>query len=500
MSLPLAPQRLARLIRFAHEAGPKAALGVMFAKLGLTAPPSSPYSSAPAPILRSARQAEILVAGASDDAGAWAACLTDAGFAARPVADESSHELGATLASHPDVRLVAFAGRTPTNEEAAAIQGAFSVQSLVIAAKPSAANDLAPFAPVPANPSALRIDWIVPRLLIGGGGHRNIIRAAHHLQIFGHAVTLHFLDSDDQADQLPDLVRQHFYPFEGEVRAYGGVFRRSDFLFATHWTTVEPALRAKATTGEIIYFVQDFEPLFYPMGSEYILAENTYRQGLYCITSGPWCERVLKRDFGAEADHFRFPVDRAIYQPAPRTDAKRRVLFFAKPEMPRRCFELGLMALRALSRLRPDVEIVLFGSNQIAADRLGFPAKLVNVAPTLADLNKLYASADIGLVFSTTNPSLVPYEMMASGLVVADLDRLDAAWNYDGRRDLSLLCDPRPDMMARQLDELRVKPAELSARRERGLAFAATFPDETAMARRIESLILARVKAENRSL
>ena len=30
--------------------------------------------------------------------------------------------------------------------------------------------------------------------------------------------------------------------------------------------------------GEIMYFVQDFEPAFYAMGSEYILAENTVLQ------------------------------------------------------------------------------------------------------------------------------------------------------------------------------------------------------------------------------
>ena len=42
--------------------------------------------------------------------------------------------------------------------------------------------------------------------------------------------------------------------------------------------------------GIPVYFVQDFEPLFYPMGSDYLLAENTYRKGLYHITTGAWCE------------------------------------------------------------------------------------------------------------------------------------------------------------------------------------------------------------------
>ena len=41
--------------------------------------------------------------------------------------------------------------------------------------------------------------------------------------------------------------------------------------------------------------------------------------------------------------------------------------------------------------------------------------------PTIKDLADLYRESTIGMVFSTTNPSLVPYEMMACGLPVIDL-------------------------------------------------------------------------------
>ena len=157
-----------------------------------------------------------------------------------------------------------------------------------------------------------RIDWIVPGLLIGGGGHRNIIRAAHFLERFGHDVALHFVSTDQSAEELKHLINVHFYPFSGEVTRYNGIVRYSDALLATHWSTVEPALDLRGMTQEVMYFVQDFEPLFAPMGTEYILAENTYRKGLYCITSGPWCARILRRQFGVEADHFDFPIDRSV--------------------------------------------------------------------------------------------------------------------------------------------------------------------------------------------
>lgn len=378
----------------------------------------------------------------------------------------------------------------------------FGVEAIAQAAQAALLGELEP-APPAARPAAkartsssLRVDWVIPPLLIGGGGHRNIIRAAHYLQQFGHDVTMHFMGADQGDEELEYLVGRHFYPFEGKVRRYDGEFRQSDVILATHWTTVNAALEGRRQTGEVMYFVQDFEPWFYPMGSEYVLAENTYRQGLYCISSGPWCEQRLKADYGLEADHFRFPVDNALYRPIERAGPTGNVVFFAKPEMPRRCFEIGSMALGYLHRLRPDLNIVLYGSREIRNRTLDFPATVLEVVPTLQDLAELYANADLGMVFSTTNPSLVPYEMMASGCPVVDLDLPGAESSYDNRRDIAFLADPSPAVMAEQLASLLNRPAELADRRAKGLAFVATFPTELEMARRVEELIVQRVRRQ----
>jgi glycosyltransferase involved in cell wall biosynthesis len=229
------------------------------------------------------------------------------------------------------------------------------------------------------------------------------------------------------------------------------------------------------------------------MGTEYVLAENTYRLGLYHITSGPWCETILKRDFHAEADHFQFPVDRSIYYPRQRTKSNRNLVFFAKPEMPRRCFELGIMALREFHRLRPDVEIVMFGSKHASKQSYEFPVTIREIVPTLDDLAQMYSNGDVGLVFSTTNPSLIPYEMMACGLPVVDLDRGDNEVNYASRRDIALLANPLPEVMATEIAALLENSSELAARREKGLEFINSFPSEEGMARKIEQLIHARI-------
>ena len=342
----------------------------------------------------------------------------------------------------------------------------------------------------------LRISWIIPSLIIGGGGHRNILRAAYYLHRFGHEIELYFTNTDLTEQQLAEeAVRKHFYPLDCPMYVYRGAIRRTDVLFATHWSTVDAAVRAKNVAGELMYFVQDFEPAFAPMGTEYILAENTYRLGLYHITSGPWCEHVLRLDYGCDADHFMFPVDRTVYYPRERARAERNILFFAKPEMPRRCFELGTMALQEFHRLRPDVEITLFGSRHVDRERLPFPATVRSLLPTIEDLATLYANADLGVVFSTTNPSLVPYEMMACGLPVVDLGRPGNEINYGRRTDIALLADPNPTIMAGQIRDLLEDPSEVTMRANRGLQFIKTFPSEEEMARRVESLILGRLAA-----
>lgn len=346
----------------------------------------------------------------------------------------------------------------------------------------------------PSSPSsgrALSIAWIVPGLIIGGGGHRNIIRCAYQLEQLGHQVSLHFTDSNDSGDLVRAKVRKHFYPLNGHIGLLEDSFPHSDFVFATHWTTVAAAERFRDRAGEIVYFVQDFEPYFYAMGSEYILAESTYRKGLYAITSGIWCEHFLRNSYGAEADHFQFPIDRTIYFDRRSNRRRDQVIFFAKPEMPRRCYELGVQALAAFHALRPDVEIAFYGSSHTT--EVSFPVTQLGMLAGPEDLAKLYSEATIGLAFSTTNPSLVPYEMMACGLPVIDLGRAGNELNYGGRFDIARLANPDPVQMAREIADLISNQAELESRSAQGLAFTDTFPVEEEVGRRIESLLLKRV-------
>lgn len=348
--------------------------------------------------------------------------------------------------------------------------------------------------PMPHSRERLCISWILPGIIIGGGGHRNILRAAYHLGLMGHRINIYVAHTTSSDTELAETIKTHFYPISSPVYQYNGSIQPADVLFATHYSTVAIALAHSDRVKELMYFVQDYEPWFWPMSSEYIRAENTYRQGLYHITSGPWCAEILRHDFNADADFFQFPIDRSVYYPRARTKGNRNIIFFAKPEMSRRCFELGVDALAAFHRKMPDVEIIMFGSNNVHPEMVPFPATIRGLLPTLDDLAFMYSNGDLALVFSPTNPSLVPYEMMACGLPVVDIGRPGSEVNYGGRFDIALLADSRPEVMAQQMCELLANAEELSARSKKGVDLTNALPTEEQMAQRLEQLIMRRMR------
>ena len=143
---------------------------------------------------------------------------------------------------------------------------------------------------------------------------------------------------------------------------------------------------------------------------------------------------------------FPFGSDTEVYRPAP--DARRSgVVFYAKPDVPRRAFRLGTLALEEFARRRPEAPIHLFGA---PVRGLPFPAHLHGSLSPQA-LNAVYNTCRVGLSLSMTNVSLIPWELLAAGVVPvvndADhnrivLDNEHVVWS-----------EPNPHALAGALDD-----------------------------------------------
>jgi O-antigen biosynthesis protein len=191
-----------------------------------------------------------------------------------------------------------------------------------------------------------------------------------------------------------------------------GVAAGTQAIFATGWETAYPAY-LDTSRARRFYFVQDFEPSFYALGSESLLAENTYRFGFHGITAGGWLAHKLRAEFGMDTDYFDFSVDKSRYHVV-NTQQRSEVFFYARPVTPRRAFEFGVFALADFAAMRPDVTINLAGWD---VSNWEIPFAHRNLASLeLSELNTLYNRCGAGLVMSLSNMSLLPLELMASGV------------------------------------------------------------------------------------
>jgi hypothetical protein len=271
--------------------------------------------------------------------------------------------------------------------------------------------------PAPVTPGEpLTVAWISVPPHPGVGGHQTMFRMLGALEQAGHTCVLYLYDRHGWSlEQHRRTVRRAWPAIRADVRDVSAGIDDSHVVFATSWETAYPALASHAA-GVRCYFVQDFEPAFYPAGSEALLAEATYRFGFHGVTAGRWLAQMLTRDYGMSAEHFDFgcdvehyKLDRALEDRLMRTG----VCYYCRPGTPRRAYELAMMALDLFAAARPNVEIHLFGR---PAGRVGFRATDHGLL-TPEQLNALYNRCIAGVCLSATNSSLVPHEMLAAGCI-----------------------------------------------------------------------------------
>lgn len=271
----------------------------------------------------------------------------------------------------------------------------------------------APPPPMDAHPGEpLRLAWVCIPPGEGSGGHTTMFRLVAALEQAGHECVVYLHDRHGWSLEQHRRTIRTWWPWvKAEIRDAAEGIDDAHAVFATAWETAYVVLGSPAR-GARMYLVQDFEPWFYPAGSEALLAEATLRFGFHGVTAGRWLAELLRRDYRMPADHFDFGCDLDRYSLD--DDAKRSgVCFFARPSTPRRAFGLGMAALDLFAARHPEVDVHLYGE---PPGRPPFDA-IDHGLLKPEQLNDLYNRCVAGLVLSATNVSLVPYEMLAAGCI-----------------------------------------------------------------------------------
>ena len=321
--------------------------------------------------------------------------------------------------------------------------------------------------------SSMTINWFIPPVGKGSGGHLNIFRFIKNLEELGYENTIIIVGEPQPSSAVvaKNEIETWFFPLKADV--YLGAnddMPTAYFAMATSWSTAYYVRRFQSCIQKC-YFVQDYEPWFFPAGTDALLAEDSYRFGFFGFTAGSWLAKKLQDEYGMSTHAIGFSYDRDLYHVATklyRKDDFRRVLFYARPPTARRAFEMGILVLREICQQRPEVRVILAGWD-VSSYEIPFPYEHAGLVE-LEDLASLYGQCDAALVLSCSNLSLLPLELMACGVPVISNKAPHTQWLLT--EENAKLAEPNITALAQAVIEVVDSPALADKLRASGLAFA----------------------------
>ncbi|AYA98902.1 rhamnosyltransferase WsaF family glycosyltransferase [Lachnoanaerobaculum umeaense] len=265
----------------------------------------------------------------------------------------------------------------------------------------------------------MRAAWVLPSFIEGSGGHRTILQNIQYMINQGDECDVYVEDKNDVKDvaELEKMVKKFFGNCDARFFLGYDIKGEYDIIFATAWYTAK-VVRDCGLNAVKAYFIQDFEALFNPMGDGYLLACNSYCYGLKPVTIGRWLSHKMKTEYNTDSQFFDFCADQKVYKKLNNVEKENAICFIYQPDKPRRCSMVGIEALGIVKFLRPDIKIYLYGST--IKGNVWFEHENLGIIP-IEKCNELYNKCSVGLCISSSNPSRIPFEMMAAGLPVVDL-------------------------------------------------------------------------------
>ncbi|MGN0973215.1 MAG: glycosyltransferase [Bacilli bacterium] len=316
------------------------------------------------------------------------------------------------------------------------------------------------------------VAWVIPGLLKGSGGHRTIIQNINALIKDGYQCDIYVEDYENLYPiELAKKINEFYGNCDADVYSGWQLTKKYDVCVATAFNTVETVM--KADCDKRVYFVQDYEPYFFSMGDYYIQAENSYKNDINVITIGKWLSAKMSNEYNLKSNYFNFCADLNIYKQIKSITKENAICYIFQPNKPRRCDSIGLKALQIVKKIKPDIKIYLYGSEKCDVNNL--EVEHLGIIP-IEKCNELYNKCKVGLCLSASNPSRIPFEMMAAGLPVVEMYRENNL--YDFPNDGCLLADSKPEAIAaaiiKILDDTKLQK-QLS---KNGIKFMKDYPLE----------------------
>lgn len=243
----------------------------------------------------------------------------------------------------------------------------------------------------------------------------------------------------------------------------------NDYFMFTGWWTAYCAQEAYREfekqqgirPNKFIYFIQDYEPGFYPWSSQYVLADSTYRCKYDQIAI--FNTSLLKDYMNSLGYHFYKeisfePVLNEGLKSALKVVAnkeikkKKQIILYGRPGTKRNAFELIITALRKWVWLQPDVAEwkIIAAGEQFDTVSLGNNKVVKSVGKlSIEDYAKLLEESYAGIsLMVSPHPSYPPMEMATFGVKVLTNVYANKKW-----KDFSENVIPLEDVTAMSIAE-----------------------------------------------
>jgi hypothetical protein len=283
------------------------------------------------------------------------------------------------------------------------------------------------------RPSKIKkVTFVIERMAKYSGGQTSILRLGTELSKLGYQVGYVVYKNQSKAD-MEECSRCNLNNYQGEMHPNKYLEKlNSDIVIASSWDTVSFAKKMK---GYKMYFLQDYEPYFFSFGELFLMANKTYEQGFHMVSLGPWNkEMVLKNcHVVSPVDEIEFPYESKEYPACSRdyTSYSRKKEIILAVYLKYYGKRLPCITQYLLKQVKEEfkkdginLNIKYFGEDKSfhcdAGENLGMLSK--------KQLFALYKQADFGMVASMSNISLIPYEMLATGLPLIEFE--DGTFSY----------------------------------------------------------------------
>ena len=281
---------------------------------------------------------------------------------------------------------------------------------------------------------------VAPAVSPGSGGHRTILHNLMATADRGLDITVCVEEAAGSLHTQRGVAESLAPGSSDRLRWHLGweIPWRPDLVLATSATSAAPA-RAIAADRHL-YFVQDKESWFHPMGTEYLKAELSYEQTWEFITIGNWLRHrllAIEPSASVTAVHFGVEVPLAV-SGQPRYRSHAPVLLNWQPDKPRRLTQLVVDTARRLRQTRPDIPLVFFGSDvPLPEPDLGENLGLLSEWEMWTN----FAESAAVVHFSSSNPSRVPFEAVACGSPCVELFTESTCFDFPKNGVVTVLPD-----------------------------------------------------------